>query len=101
SMDDQERFVLIDDTWAMVESGQSSVADFLRLAEAYRHETEHAVWAALVGALGSIRHHVVEDADLERFRSVVADLTREVAERLGWEPADGESDLTRRLRGLI
>ena len=101
SMDDQERFVLIDDTWAMVESGQSSVADFLRLAEAYRHETEHAVWAALVGALGSIRHHVVDDADLDRFRSVVTDLTLPVAEQLGWEPADGEPDLTRRLRGLI
>jgi puromycin-sensitive aminopeptidase len=101
SMEDQERFVLIDDTWAMVESGQSSVSDFLRLAQAYEHETEHAIWAALVGALGSIRHHVVNDADLDRFRSVVADLTRPAAERLGWEPAGDEPDLTRRLRGLV
>jgi puromycin-sensitive aminopeptidase len=32
ALDDLERYILIDDTWAFVESGQQSPADYLRLA---------------------------------------------------------------------
>ena len=35
-LDDLKRYIVIDDTWAFVESGQQSAADYLRLASAYR-----------------------------------------------------------------
>jgi puromycin-sensitive aminopeptidase len=96
-----ERFVLIDDAWAFVESGQLPVAQYLDLATAYRHETEHSVWSAIAGGLGAIKHHVATDDDLAAFRALVADLVGPMARQYGWEPTSDESDLDRRLRGLL
>ncbi len=100
-LDDLERYILVDDAWAFVESGQTTAAAFLELASAYRHETEFAVWQALVAGLVSLEHHAVVDDDLPAFRTAVSDLVAPSLERLGWEPTEGESDLTRRMRGLI
>ncbi len=99
-LDDSERYILISDTWAMVESGQLGAADFLELAPAYREETEFAIWQAVIGGLASLKHHVVADDDLPAFHSMVRGIVSPVVERLGWEQQDGESDLTRSLRGL-
>jgi puromycin-sensitive aminopeptidase len=100
-LDDNERYVLISDTWAMVESGQVGAAEFLELASAYRDETEYAIWQAVIGALASLRHHTVADDDLPAFHSLVRDIVGPTLGRLGWEPKEGESDLTRSLRGLV
>jgi puromycin-sensitive aminopeptidase len=96
-----ERFVLIDDAWAFVESGQLPVSQYLELATAYRNETEHSVWSAVVGGLGAIRHHVATDDHLGPFRALVGDLVGPMARRYGWDPSPDESDLDRRLRGLL
>jgi len=96
-----ERFVLIDDAWAFVESGQVSARQYLELSRAYGNETEHSVWSALVGGLASLRHHVVTDDRLPQFRTVVASLVGPMAGRLGWDGDSGEDDLQRRLRGLL
>ena len=100
-LDDNERYVLISDTWAMVESGQLGAAAFLELAAAYRDETEHAIWQAIVGGLAALKHHAVADEDLPAFQSLVREIVGPVVERLGWEPRPDDSDLTRSLRGLV
>jgi puromycin-sensitive aminopeptidase len=99
-LDDNERYILISDTWAMVESGQARAADFLELASAYRDETEFSIWQAVIGGLASLKHHVVADEDLPAFHSMVQGIVAPLVARLGWEPRDDESDLTRSLRGL-
>jgi puromycin-sensitive aminopeptidase len=96
-----ERFCLIDDAWAFVESGQKSAADWLALAASYRNEQEQAIWNAVLTGMAGIRHHIVNDADLPAFRKVAATLLEPSATRLGWEPSESDSDLTRRLRGAI
>lgn len=100
-LDDNERYVLISDTWAMVESGQVGAADFLELATAYRDETEYAIWQAIVGGLASLKHHAVADDDLPAFQMLVREIFGPIANRLGWDPQADESDLTRSLRGLV
>ena len=100
-LDDSERYVLISDTWAMVESGQVGAAAFLELTTAYRDETEYAIWQAVVGGLASLKHHAVTDQDLPAFQSLVAEVVGPTVDRLGWEPRNDESDLTRSLRGLV
>ena len=100
-LDALERFCLIDDAWAFVESGQRSAADWLALASSYRTEKEQAIWNAVLTGMAGIRHHIVTDEDLPEFRRVAFDLFEASATRLGWEPNDGDSDLTRRLRGAI
>ena len=96
-----ERFTLVDDTWAFVESGQAGVASFLALAPALAGETEQAVWSALLGGVSAVGHHLVTDTVRPAYESWVSDLLAPLATRLGWVPADGETDLVRRLRGRI
>ena len=74
SLTDLERYALIDDTWAFVESGQQSAADYLRLASAYRDETEPAVWGAVLGGVGAIGHHLVDDEHRQHFATWVSEL---------------------------
>ncbi|MFP5332432.1 MAG: M1 family metallopeptidase [Acidimicrobiia bacterium] len=100
-LDDNERYILISDTWAMVESGQVGAAEFLELAAAYRDETEYAIWQAIVGGLASLKHHAVTDEDLPAFQRLVREIVGPVSDRLGWNPQADDSDLTRSLRGLV
>ena len=101
SLESLERYTLVDDAWALVESGQARAASFLRVASAFEHETEQAVWTALLTGAGSIGHHLVTDEDRPLFERWVVELVATAADNLGWEPRPGEADLTRRLRGQL
>ena len=101
SLDDLERFCLIDDAWALVESGDIDAASYLRLASAYRTETEFVIWTTVLGGLGTMDHHLVSEAQTSRFSDLVMELIEPTLDRLGWDTAPGDSDLTRQLRGLI
>ncbi|MGH8923330.1 MAG: M1 family metallopeptidase [Acidimicrobiia bacterium] len=98
---DLERFTIIEDAWAFVESGQLSAADYLQLAEAYKSESEQAIWGAVLGGLAAISHHLVDDDDRPAFAKWVGTLVSPSYQELGWEAKTGESDLTRRLRGQL
>ena len=100
-LDPVERFVLVDDAWTFVEAGQAPVASFLALASAFKDEEEQAVWGSLLGAVASIGHHLVVDETRPRYERWVTGLLGPVADRLGWAPVDGETDLVRRLRGRV
>ncbi len=101
ALDDLERYCLINDAWGFVESGQSTAVEVVELAAAFRHEHEQAVWQAVLGALGALDHHVVSEEARPSFSAIAADLIAPAYERLGWDPAPSEGDLTRRLRGTI
>ncbi len=100
-LDPVERFVLVDDAWTFVEAGRSGVSGFVSLASAFRDEQEQAVWGSLLGAIASIGHHLVTAETRPRYERWVADLLAPLADRLGWAPAAGETDLVRRLRGRV
>ena len=100
-LDDLERFCLIDDAWALVESNEMPAASYLGVAAAYRYETEFVVWSAVLGGLGTMHHHLVSEDDQDRFANLLMELMGPTLARLGWKPGSGESDLTRQLRGLV
>jgi puromycin-sensitive aminopeptidase len=99
-LDDLERFCLIDDAWALVESGDVSTPSYLRLATAYRNETEFVIWSAVMSGLGAMHHHLVGGYEQTAFGALVMELIEPTLDRLGWEPRAEESDLTRQLRAL-
>ncbi|HEY7705188.1 MAG TPA: M1 family metallopeptidase [Acidimicrobiia bacterium] len=96
-----ERYVIIDDAWAFVESGQMRAAHYLELASAYGQETEQSIWQSLLVGLAALRHHVVRPEDVERFQQWADRLIGPAQERLGVTAAEGDDDLTRRLRGQL
>jgi puromycin-sensitive aminopeptidase len=95
-----ERQDLVDDAWAAVTAGNADITSFLDLAEGFRDEDELPVWQALLHGL-SWCDRFVEGEARERFRDAVRDLVRPAFDRLGWESAEGESDLTKALRGQL
>ncbi len=98
-LDTLERYSLVDDAWAEVTAGRLSGPEFLTFVEGFADERELAVWQAiLIGLRGLGRF--LDDDDYPRFQARVARLLRPVVADLG-DPADGESDLTGKLRGLV
>ncbi len=95
-----DRYNLVDDAWNAVISGRLAAADFLTFAEAFQNDRDLAVWQAIaVGLRGLTR--LVDGPAYAALQKRIADLVRPVAEELGWQPVDGESDLTSKLRGLV
>ena len=95
-----ERYNLVDDAWSSVVAGRLDAAGFVRLAAGFSAETELAVWQALAGGLIGCGR-LVEGEAREAFRATVRTLASPALDRLGWEPAAGEDDLTGKLRGLL
>jgi puromycin-sensitive aminopeptidase len=95
-----ERYTLVDDAWAAVVAGNATAGSFLDLVEGFSTETDLRVWQAILAGLGWL-DRFLEGEPRERLRAFVRDLLRPAVERLGWEPAEGESDLTRALRGQL
>jgi puromycin-sensitive aminopeptidase len=95
-----ERYSLVDDAWAAVVGGSASTGSFLDLIRGFGDETDLRVWQGILGGLGWL-DRFVDGEPRERLRAFVRDLVRPALARLGWDPAEGESDLTRALRGQL
>jgi puromycin-sensitive aminopeptidase len=95
-----ERYALVDDAWAAVVAGRSSVGSFLDLVRGLTDESDLRVWQAILTGLGWL-DRFIEGEPRERLRAFVRELLRPAVDRLGWEPDEGEEDLTRALRGQL
>jgi hypothetical protein len=81
-------------------AGDMGAADYLGLVGGLAGEHEAAVWDAMVAGLDELDRLVSSDRqpDLRRF---ARDLAGPGLDRMGWAPDSGESDLDRRLRGVL
>ena len=95
-----DRYNLIDDAWNAVISGRLAAADFLSFVEAFHDNRDLAVWQAIAVGLRGLGR-LVDGPAYEGLQHRVADLARPVVADLGWEPTEGESDLTSKFRGLM
>ncbi|XP_012162769.1 puromycin-sensitive aminopeptidase isoform X1 [Ceratitis capitata] len=96
-----DRLGLIDDMFAMVQAGQASTAEVLKLIDSYRNETNYTVWTAITNSLANL-HILISHTDLmEHFNRYGEKLYRPVAESLGWEVRKGENHLDTLLRSLV
>jgi len=95
-----ERYNLVSDLWADVLKGGSEARDFLALVGRLGDEREVDVWEGALAGLGELDRVVSSDIrpDLQQFSS---NLVSGKADEMGWGPAAGEDDRTRRLRGLL
>jgi len=100
SLPAEERYALVSDTWANVLAGDVPAGDFLELAARFKDENEPEVWGAIVGGLGEL-NRVISSDDRSALQEFVRDLVGAASDRMGWEPEAGESDLARRLRGML
>ncbi len=95
-----ERYNLVDDASAAFVAGRLSATGLLALLEGFSGERELAVWQAVTASLRRLNRLIEGDA-LVPFQVSVRTLVAPALAELGWEPADGESDLQAKLRGLL
>jgi puromycin-sensitive aminopeptidase len=95
-----DRYNLVDDAWNAVVSGRLGAVEFLDMLDQFRAERDMAVWQAIAIGLRGIGR-LVEGEAHAAFRARVRDLVAPAMGDLGWAPADGEDDLTAKLRGVL
>ncbi|MCY4136482.1 MAG: M1 family metallopeptidase [bacterium] len=100
-LDPLQRYVLVDDQWALTVADRLSVADFLAFAERMATaEDDLAVWRRLAGTLGTL-DHMVPDAGQAGLQARVRAMVGPAWGRVGWEPVAGENDRIGELRGVL
>ena len=95
-----ERFNLLDDSWALAQAGLVSMADFLDLTERYQNERDRNVWTVMLRVLRGLRN-LIDDELTAAFAAFVRNRLAPASSRLGQQPAAGEDELTRQLRGEL
>ena len=95
-----ERYNLIDDAFAAVLAGRASATSFLTLARSFTDDDDLAVWQRLAGGIGML-DRIVPDEHRDRFQATVRALAAPALLRMGWTPADGESDRARQTRATL
>jgi puromycin-sensitive aminopeptidase len=98
---DIERYTLVSDTLGFVRNGSISVSQFFDLVSQFGDEEEQAIWSVITDGLGLIEHHALDDSARPGFEGFVTDLITPALDRLGWEPAEDDTDLRRKLRGEL
>jgi aminopeptidase N len=85
-----DRLNLLDDSWAMVEAGRASTADYFGLVSALKGERTLAVWNQIAGTLGMIDDLEQAQPGRGAFRNYACALLQPELQRLGWEQKPGE-----------
>jgi puromycin-sensitive aminopeptidase len=94
-----ERYNLVDDTWASVMAGTTSVAEYCDLVRGFASETDLSVWQRIVGTLGTL-DRIIDPDERSRMQGFVRALVGPAAHRLG-EPQADEPARTRALRAVL
>ena len=100
TLSDVERYGLVDDTWAAVLSGTTSVAEFLDLTDGFSAETDVSVWRRLLGGLDQV-DRLVDGEARTALQARVRVLVGPALERLGWVEGSDDTDRDRELRGAL
>ncbi|GMY28909.1 aminopeptidase M1-like [Fagus crenata] len=98
-----DRSGILDDSFALCLARQKSLASLLNLMTAYREEIEYTVLSNLIIISYKVERIAVEA--IPEISNYIKDffirLFQHSAEKLGWEPKQGESHLDAMLRGEI
>ncbi|HEX4151427.1 MAG TPA: M1 family aminopeptidase [Steroidobacteraceae bacterium] len=98
SIPDGDRIALLDDQWALVESGEAPLKTFLALASAMDGNTDTRAWQQIVGALGTIEYAERGSPGHQAFESYARTVIKPVADKLGWNERADEAPDARELR---
>jgi aminopeptidase N len=106
-LSESDRVNLVTDTWAIVESGDSSASTYFDLVESLKQDDSFAVWQSIIGfdrTIGPLRlMNRLEEGQpgKEKYENYVCALLGQKLTELTWEEKTGESIETRLLRPLL
>ncbi len=90
----QERVSLLNDEWSMARAGQHSVAQYMSLARAMRHDSTRQVVQQIADRAAFISESLVDAADRGAFQAWVQEQFRPQLARLSWtaKPSDSADE---------
>jgi puromycin-sensitive aminopeptidase len=95
-----ERFNLINDAWAITVAGLMPLTDYLDLTARFTEDRDKNVWTLLLDSF-SFLNRIITVEDRPAFEAFVRGRVGSAVADLGWEPKNGESELTKQLRGEL
>lgn len=90
SLSPADQLNLLDDCWAMVETGRLEGTNYLSLAETLRNEKTSALWDEIIGTIYLVYTLEQNQPGREAFQRYACRLLQPQFLRLGWEPRSGE-----------
>jgi puromycin-sensitive aminopeptidase len=93
-----ERFNLVNDAWAAVLAGLGSLTAYLNLTARFEGERDRNVWSVLLGSFAFL-NRLIDEEDRPTFQVFVRRRLASALNDLGWQPRQGEDELTTQLRG--
>jgi len=88
---DGDRIALLDDQWALVGSGESSLQNFLALASSMGTDRDARAWQQILRALAVIEYAERGSPGSKAFTAYARALIKPVADQLGWDAAPQET----------
>ncbi|WCJ29383.1 aminopeptidase M1 [Euphorbia peplus] len=98
-----DRYGILDDTFALCMARHQPLTSLLTLMGAYREEVDYTVLSNLISISYKVQR-ITADATpelLDDINQIFISLLQYSAEKLGWDPKQGESHLDAMLRGEI
>ena len=95
-----ERFNLVNDAWASMVAGMMSMKDYLDLTAQFKDDRDKNIWEIILGSLHTL-NRLLDESHRLKLEALVRDRIGPVFTDLGWTPKEGESELTKQLRGEI
>lgn len=95
------RLQLLNEQTILARSGIISSAELVPLLDAYRDETNEAVWNIISIAIGELKKFVEDDEEAEsKLKTLAISLASKQYQRLGWTMEPGEPETDSKLRGI-
>lgn len=101
SLPDGDRIALLDDQWALVESGAAPLASYLVLAASMGSDLDTRAWEQITDALGTVEYDERGGAGHDAFAAYARSILQPAAGQLGWDPRPGETAALQQLRRTL
>jgi aminopeptidase N len=98
---DGDRIALLDDQWALVNSGSAQLSSFLGLASAMGGDRDARAWQQIARALGVIEYAERGSPGHAAFTAYARALVKPVADSLGWDATPQETPDVNDLRDTL
>jgi aminopeptidase N len=98
---DADRIALLDDQWALVESGTDPLPTYLSLAASMGSDLDTRAWTQISSALSTIEYAERGTAGHEAFTVYARSILNPAFEKLGWDAQPGDTPAVRTLRRTV
>ena len=101
SLADGDRIALLDDQWALVESGKEKLPSYLALATAMGGSVDARQWQQIVEALGTIEYDERGSSGHNAYTAFARSIIKPLANQLGWDAKPDETPNVQKLRRTL